>query len=117
VGTPTQVYAEPADAWAAELTGPASLVPADGAAAAPGAAVSVPADGAALDLVRPDWVAFDGPIPVTVEAVRYRGTHTDYRLATPLGPLILREPGPPRWVSGDRTSCRIERRWRMPAAR
>jgi len=109
-GPATQVYAEPVDAWAAALTGPASFVASDGSAAADG---SEPLD----DLVRPDWLTFDGPIAALVEAVRFRGTHTDYRLITSHGPLLLREAGPPRWSVGDRTSCRIERRWRMPGAR
>jgi ABC-type Fe3+/spermidine/putrescine transport system ATPase subunit len=109
-GRPTQVYAEPVDAWAARLTGPASFVRTDGQAAVDGSAVP-------MDLVRPDWVAFGGPITAIVEAVRFRGTHTDYRLVTSVGPLLLRDPGPPHWSVGDPTSCRIERRWRMPGAR
>jgi ABC-type Fe3+/spermidine/putrescine transport system ATPase subunit len=109
VGRPTEVYAEPVDAWAAALTGPVSYV---GAAGGGSTGVEVP-----RDLVRPDWIAFEGPIEAVVEAVHYRGTHTDYRLATSLGSLLLREPGPPRWPVGSGTTCRIERRWRMPEAR
>jgi ABC-type Fe3+/spermidine/putrescine transport system ATPase subunit len=117
VGRPVDVYAEPVDAWAAAITGPASFVPAEGAPAIVACAPEIDASAQPIDLVRPDWVAFDGPIPATVLGIRYRGTHTDYRLDTPVGSLLLREPGAPRQGVGDRTSCRIERRWRMPAAR
>ncbi len=79
------VYAEPADEWAARLTGPASFV--EGEIAVPGA------DGAGRYLVRPDWVRFGGPSPRAVVDVRFRGTHTDYRLRTDLGIVLLREPG------------------------
>jgi ABC-type Fe3+/spermidine/putrescine transport system ATPase subunit len=106
VGTPVEVYEHPADDWAATLTGPASFIEGwhDG-----------PEEGRFL--VRPDWVRFDGqdgPIAATVSEVFYRGTHTDYRLATPLGALFVREPGAPRRDAGAATTCRIERAWRMP---
>jgi iron(III) transport system ATP-binding protein len=111
VGPPVMVYEQPVDRWAATLTGPASFI-------APEAGGDRgDDDGSPLDLVRPDWVRFDGPIPATIEDVRYRGTHTDYRLATGLGSVLLREPGPPRWDAGAQTSCRVERRWRVPGPR
>lgn len=106
---PGMVYAEPADEWAARLTGPASFV--EGVLEVPGA------DGHGRYLVRPDWVTFDGPLEATVLDVRFRGTHTDYRLRTPMGLILLREPGPPRYTTDDRTSCTIERVWRMDALR
>jgi ABC-type Fe3+/spermidine/putrescine transport system ATPase subunit len=110
VGRPTEVYAEPVDAWAATITGPASFVRADETAGDPD-------ESRGQTLIRPDWVVFDGPIEATVESLAYRGSHTDYRLETSLGGLLLREAGPPRWSSGTRTSCRITRRWRMPGSR
>jgi hypothetical protein len=67
--------------------------------------------------VRPDWLAFDGPLPARVLEVRYRGSHTDYRLETAAGELRLREPGAPRHAPGAGVSCRIDRAWRMPTAR
>ncbi|HKZ92195.1 MAG TPA: TOBE domain-containing protein, partial [Candidatus Limnocylindrales bacterium] len=78
------------------------------------------AEGQGRYLLRPDWVRLDGPggpIRATVIEVLYRGTHTDYRLATALGAILLREPGPPRLSVGAETTCRIERVWRMPEAR
>jgi hypothetical protein len=68
-------------------------------------------------LVRPDWLRFDGPLPASIGEVRYRGTHTDYRLATPAGEILLREPGQPRFAVGAETTCRIERTWCMPEPR
>ena len=91
-GTPTEVYERPVDAWAARMTGPVSIV-----------------DGSRL--VRPDWVAFDGTIDATVEAVRFGGTHTDYRLATSAGAIQLREAGPPRHALGSAVTCRVNRAW------
>ncbi len=109
VDRPRDVYARPLDEWAARLTGPASFI--EGEPEAQGA------DGTGRYLVRPDWVRFGGPLMATVEDARYRGTHTDYRLSTPLGSLLLREPGPARFDRGARTSCAVERVWRMPAPR
>ncbi|MEX1343561.1 MAG: ABC transporter ATP-binding protein [Candidatus Limnocylindrales bacterium] len=109
VAPPGSVYAEPVDEWAAGLTGPASFL--EGALPAPGA------DGPGRYLVRPDWVRFGGPTEATVTDVRYRGTHTDYRLDTAAGTLLLREPGPPRFAAGTRTDCTIERVWRVDHAR
>ena len=106
VGTPVEVYERPADDWAATLTGPASFV--EGWHGSP-------EDGRFL--VRPDWVRLDGqegPIAAKVSEVLYRGTHTDYRLATPVGAVFVREPGAPRLDAGAATTCRIERAWRMP---
>jgi hypothetical protein len=51
-----------------------------------------------------------------VTDVRYRGTHTDYRLETALGSVLLREPGPARLQEGAVVSLTIERVWRMPDA-
>jgi ABC-type Fe3+/spermidine/putrescine transport system ATPase subunit len=108
VDRPRDVYARPANEWAARLTGPASFIE--------GELVAQGADGPGRYLVRPDWVRFDGPLAAHVTDVRYRGTHTDYRLATALGTLFLREPGPVRHAAESETTCLIERVWRMPDA-
>jgi ABC-type Fe3+/spermidine/putrescine transport system ATPase subunit len=108
VDRPRDIYARPANDWAARLTGPASFI--EGEVDASGA------DGPGRYLVRPDWVHFGGPIAAIVLDVRYRGTHTDLRLGTALGTVLLREPGPPRHAAGDESSCAIERVWRIPAA-
>jgi len=104
-GPPAEVYAEPDTLTVARLTGPVSVLEAkalDGACAtvpvtaAPGAGS---ADDRAL-LVRPDWAALGGDLPGLVEEARFRGPHTDYHLATAAGPLLIREPGPPRAPRG-----------------
>jgi iron(III) transport system ATP-binding protein len=96
---------------------------ASGAApSAPGAAPSAPgaAPSAPILLVRPDWARLsaappeppgsserpgsperpDAALPGNLREVRFRGPHTDYHLATPAGPLLIREPGPPRLPPG-----------------
>ncbi len=109
VAPPGTVYAEPADEWAARLTGHASFIE--------GEVQAVGWHGPGRYLVRPDWVRFGGPLRATVSDVRYRGTHTDYRLQTPLGTLSLQELGPPRFVPAADVDCTIERVWRMGDAR
>jgi iron(III) transport system ATP-binding protein len=106
VATPGTVYAEPTDEWAARLTGPASFL--EGEVPAPGV------DGTGRYLVRPDWVRFGGPLGATVVDVRFRGTHSDYRLQTDIGQVVLREPGPPRFAPGHEVDLAIQRAWRMP---
>ncbi len=115
VGRPGEVYARPADDWTARLTGPASFI--EGELGAAGAAGAAGADGPGRYLVRPDWVRLDGALAARVSDVRFRGTHTDYRVETALGSLLLRDPGPARLVEGDTTSVSIERVWRMRDAR
>ena len=120
-GDPAEVYARPADDWAAALTGPASFVGPEvvglgGAGLRGGGQVSATHDAGRF-LVRPDWLRFDGPLPATVMEVRYRGTHTDYRLSIRGAEVLLREPGQPRLAVGAVASCRVERAWRMPEPR
>ena len=121
VGEPTEVYARPVDDWAAALTGPASFIGAEvvglGGSGLRGDGSDSATHAAGRFLVRPDWLRFDGPLPVTVNEVRYRGTHTDYRLSIPGGEVLLREPGQPRFAIGAEASCRVERVWRMPEPR
>jgi ABC-type Fe3+/spermidine/putrescine transport system ATPase subunit len=127
LGTPTEVYERPVDVWAARLTGPAAVLAATGferqngilRAHLAGRSVELPADGrsAVTDgtdadlLVRPDWARLGGDLPGHVEAVAYRGPHTDYRLRTPAGAIALRMPGPPRVGVGDEVGWTLERAW------
>jgi hypothetical protein len=139
VGTPVEVYERPADEWAATLTGPASFVEGGHDDPEPGRSLVRPdwvrlagPDGAGgredprspAGPAGPRSPAGQGalpgpgrPIAATVSEVLYRGTHTDYRLATPVGSVLVREPGAPRFVAGAATTCRIERAWRMPEPR
>ena len=130
VGSPREVYDTPVDLWAARLTGPATDLPAtvldcrDGRAdlALGGATVTVAVAGArALPggdaprpvraLVRPDWASLGGPLAAVVESVAFRGTHTDYRLASAAGTVGIRQGGPPAASVGDRVGWTLERVW------
>ncbi len=109
VDHPADIYARPVDDWAARLTGPAAFI--EGDLEAEGAV------GSGRYMVRPDWLRFGGSLAANVTDVRYRGTHTDYRLDTALGELLLRESGPPRLAVGDGSDVAVERVWRMPGTR
>jgi TOBE domain len=61
--------------------------------------------------VRPDWVRLDGDIHGHVEAVRYRGPHTDLIVAVPGGRLVVGCPGPPRRRPGERVGLTITQTW------
>ena len=97
VGTPRQVYDEPVDAFAARLTGPASVIDAP--------------DGGGQLLVRPGWATLGGPLEARLRAVRYRGPHSDHLLDTPLGELLVREPGAPRHPLGARLGWTLVHGW------
>ena len=104
VGAPLQVYEQPVDAWSARLTGIASVLTAtpDG----------VPhTDGSAQVLVRPDWAGLGGGLPGRVEAVWYRGSHTDTQLATPFGRLVVRTLGAPTAAVGEPATWHLRRSW------
>jgi ABC-type Fe3+/spermidine/putrescine transport system ATPase subunit len=135
VASPAQVYAQPADATVARLTGPASLltlpvraagpaivavtigdvtatVPCDnGASAAPPS--TVPDTAGATVLVRPDWATLGGRFAGTVAAVRFHGPHTDHHLDTPAGAVVVRAAGPAKVAEGDRVSWSLRRCWLM----
>ncbi len=122
-GTPRDVYERPVDLWAARLTGPASVV--DLVVAVAGHPATVEVAGRTLPLrlggavgpgryravVRPEWVHLGGGLPGSVTAVWYRGSYTDYRLATPVGILEARALGAPRRRVGDRVGVTLERAW------
>ena len=124
-GTPVEVYEQPVDFWAAQLTGPASVLEAEVDPAAgtkvtaviAGVPVVVEHGGGlasaarAAVLVRPGWAALGGQIPGAIRQVWYRGAHTDYRLDTPAGPVVIREGGPPRAKAGERVSWDLRRGW------
>jgi iron(III) transport system ATP-binding protein len=97
VGTPQQVYGEPADLFAARLTGPASVIDAP--------------TGTGRLLVRPGWARLGGPLEGRLRTVRFRGPHSDHLLDTPLGEVLIREPGPPVHEVGTCTSWTLVHGW------
>ncbi len=128
VGSPAELYERPADLWTARLSGPASLLALDIVERKDSQAVVViqgrphamslasdatSALGSAKVLVRPDWAEFGGDLNALVTARWYRGPHTDYRLATPVGELELRQLGPPTASLGDAVRWRLKRGWAL----
>ncbi len=131
LGTPQQVYDEPVDRWAAQLTGPASVLHArvhqvgggrctasvDGTAITadvPGGAPASAASGTSRLLVRPEWGRLGGNLAGRLRAVRFRGPHSDYLVETSAGEVLLREPGPPRHTAGAEVTWSLARVWPLP---
>lgn len=98
IGSPQEVYDQPVDMWAAQLTGPISVL-------------EVPGQGRML--VRPGWARFGGERSGRVEAVRFAGPHSDYQLSTALGQVVVRQSGPPQQEVGAEVSWSLERTWRV----
>jgi iron(III) transport system ATP-binding protein len=97
VGTPRQVYDEPADLFTARLTGPASVIDAP--------------DTTGRLLVRPGWAHLGGPLEGRLRAVWFRGPHSDHLVQTPLGEVLIRENGPPRHPVGACTGWTLVHGW------
>jgi len=140
VGTPEEVYDRPLDLHVARLSGPTSVLDATAAPAGAGlltvrvAGVDVavaagwvpePGHGAGIAprvpgpqrlLVRPHWARPGGPLTGVVNAVRYRGPHTDYHVSTPEGSVLIREDGPPRRAAGSAMDWSLERVWPLREA-
>lgn len=104
VGTPPEVYERPVDGWSARLTGIASIL----TATADGAPHAI---GRHQVMVRPDWAGLGGGLPGRVEAVWFRGSHTDIDLSTPFGSLVIRAPGTTGLAVGETTTWHLRRVW------
>jgi ABC-type Fe3+/spermidine/putrescine transport system ATPase subunit len=128
-GPPATVYERPVDLWAARLTGPASIIKIrivderdgqaqlDVAGSSQTAAVATGGQrirGDVRAVVRPDWVRLGGEIPAQVDIVAFRGTHTDYQLATAAGTVGVRAGGTPTVRRGDVVGWSLDRAW-IPA--
>lgn len=120
IDTPREVYANPADAWTARLTGPCSTFSAEvldgktlriGDAVAPGITINGLAPDAvcgtreATLAVRPEWIRFGDPgehvLAATVRRVTFAGAEAVCTLDTPVGAVIVRVPGATRVAAGD----------------
>lgn len=135
-GAPADVYGCPVDAWAARLTGPASIIPVDvieqsaeraqldvagsrhvvatASAATPGQEAAAGASRVprrAQALIRPEWVRLGGDLPARIEAVAFRGTFTDYTTSTPAGPIMVRQLGSPVHALGEATGLGLDQAW------
>ncbi len=130
-GTPQQVYEQPAGLWEARLTGPAAALevaaagPDDGTLLLDVAGTRLRVDGTRADgagagrglaLVRPEWARLGGPLAAQVAGVLYRGAHTDYRLATTTGEVVVRDAAPPRLAEGEEASWSLDRAHLLPPA-
>jgi ABC-type Fe3+/spermidine/putrescine transport system ATPase subunit len=120
-GAPADVYERPADRWAAEITGPVSILTVqveEGRAVVGGtpSGASVPGapDGPASIAVRPDWVSPGGDLPARVAAVWYRGPHSDLVLDTPAGRLTLRVEGRTGLRPGEPAPWSLKHLWPIP---
>ena len=124
VDTPQRIYREPCDAWTAQLTGPASVLPCE-LVGEGNRRIEIVLEGRRLHVtggsatslgtsdlvVRPDWVTLGGERSGRVASVTYDGPHTDYTIITDGGPLVIRRPGPPCLSVGDRTGWSLRRGW------
>ncbi len=123
VGPPIEIYEQPVDVWAAELTGPASVLDVELTPTAPGRArlalgpaerdIECTGGAGSVPLIRPEWASLGGPFSATVEYVSYRGARTEYRLMTGAGTVVVGEDGPPRLAPGDDTGWDVHRAHRV----
>jgi ABC-type Fe3+/spermidine/putrescine transport system ATPase subunit len=122
-GSPVDVYECPVDVWAARLTGPATTMKGrvTGASLVMGEITVAPrglpdSEGEWDVLVRPEWAGLGGPLAGTVESVAYRGAHTDVRLVTPGGEVLVRAPGRAPARRGDHPGWSLHRVWPLGRA-
>ncbi len=128
-GSPVDVYNRPVDLWAARLTGAASVVELTVTEIQSGTAKvevggghevvrveGVHHPGRYWALLRPEWSSLGGNLPGRVIAVWYRGSHTDYRIETPIGEVDLRRRGTPLYHRGSRIRWSLERAWVIGAS-
>ncbi|MHB8620769.1 MAG: ABC transporter ATP-binding protein [Chloroflexota bacterium] len=128
VADPVALYAEPADAWVASLTGPCSTFPVATARTGPDGCLQLSLLGEEvrceglvsaangqrrLAILRPEWAEM-GPagasgLGAEVAAVRFQGGYTDYLLRSHDHPVTVRHYDPPRYRVNDRVSWRPKR--------
>ena len=121
-GPPRDVYESPIDAWAAHLTGPATVVQAPVSNGREGwvtvrvgeAEVTVPAgspvaEGVATLVVRPEWARLGGPLAGELHRVRYSGSRTMALLDTVLGRVWIEIPAGTALRPGERVEWSLTR--------
>ena len=128
------MYAEPVDITAARLTGIASVVTADVAALDDGSLAieigdrsttalgrgATPSGTQRRDLLlRPEWTVVGGPFAAAIEAVWFRGPHTDYVVTSGRAASWCARPAYREHAAGDavawgiRLLCAASRRRRQ----
>jgi iron(III) transport system ATP-binding protein len=134
-GTPVEVYAQPVNTSAADLSGPCSVLSAQVrsidektvSVELGGGPIAVAGSGVvgtlgtdprrAAVVIRPDWVTEGGPLRGQLTLVAFRGTHTDYHVESDGQRVMLQLPGAPCYVAGDRISFTVRRVWVVPSGR
>ncbi|MCA3281662.1 MAG: TOBE domain-containing protein [Roseomonas sp.] len=121
MGTPRDVYDEPADAFIADFMGEANVLA--GEVLGPGrillAGVALETrlrpqpPGAALLAIRPEAVSLhrEGEgLPGQIKRAAFLGQTHEYKVATPAGQLFIVAPaGAPVFAPGEEVRCRVER--------
>ena len=87
IGTPTEIYANPVNAYTADFLGGANLIPS--------------ADGRFLVVRREDITIGQGDVAGKVEGVEFLGSVTRYRVRTSQALVRVDVVGPPRHARGD----------------
>ncbi len=136
IGSPSHVYEQPVNLWAALLTGHASVLRAPVVSApiisAGTGMCTITIAGAAVEiecaepprasgqvrhlLVRPGWARFGGDLPGRLHDVWFRGPHSDYLVQTEAGSVLIRMAGPPRYRTGESVSWSLLRAWVLSGA-
>jgi ABC-type Fe3+/spermidine/putrescine transport system ATPase subunit len=126
VGTPTEVYERPVSAFAAQLTGAASILRApvftadhdlvdinigDVSTRVAGATDGPLSPGVQSILIRPEWTTEAGPFAGAVTAHWFRGPHTDYLVRSAAGEVLIRRGGPPTHAVSEEISWGLRRAW------
>jgi iron(III) transport system ATP-binding protein len=111
VGSPEDVYAQPASPWVATFVGEANLLAATfdtgGATTAIGRLPSPVTTGAGRVLCRPEQLVLEGSGPARVTVVSYFGRDTRYEVDVPgAGTMVVRSGGPPEHRPGDAAAVR-----------
>ena len=83
--------------FAARLTGPASVLEAP--------------DGGRTFLVRPGWARLGRALEAKVRTVWFRGPHSEYLADSPLGEVLMREPGGPATQPASASPWALHRSW------
>lgn len=110
IGTPEEIYAEPANAMVAGFVGRGSLV-----AASHGFPVRGPVADQGKVLVRPHAVRLgETGLPATMERVRYTGSSYETTLRLANGDTLLADL-PKRLAIGERVYVTIDDAWSVPA--